>query len=530
MTPTPRAVRNDWSAVRVPDLGRWRPRLTVSVVIPAYDCQPGLDLTLAALARQTYPAALLEVVVVDDGTTPPLRLPDRRPPRTRLVRAPEHSTGWGRANALHLGAAISTGEILHWLDADMLVFDEHVEAQARWHHQVPYAVTLGYKRFVDTAPGHPDWPGTDAPAESLFAGHDTVRHEHVEELIDRTDQLRGADHLAFMIHVGATAALRRELYDAAGGLDTGLRLGEDTEFGYRLAQAGALFVPEPAARSWHLGPSHVMRDRERVQRYNRPFLADRMPQPRWLRRDGGTAWSVPLVTVVLPVGAQPLERVRAVVDTILTGDEPDVRVCLVAPWDSLDDARVRPLADPALDLRLLAATYRSEPRVRLVTEAPGSVHPVPFLLELPATVTPAPYAVRRLVEIADRHQVGLVRVPVPAGPGATGPAEVRLWRTAALGRAGWVRTGHETPAEVVTAVHGCRLVSAELAGIADAGAGRPSWWTPDAVEVAGVRSLARATVAVGALVARRAAGRVRRPGRPASGRAAGTADPGREFA
>jgi cellulose synthase/poly-beta-1,6-N-acetylglucosamine synthase-like glycosyltransferase len=58
---------NDWSAIEVPELGAWRPVRPVSVVIPAYDCQPALDLVLAALARQTYPADLLDVVVVDDG-------------------------------------------------------------------------------------------------------------------------------------------------------------------------------------------------------------------------------------------------------------------------------------------------------------------------------------------------------------------------------------------------------------------------------------------------------------------------------
>ena len=338
MSSPPRVIRNDWSQVAVPDLDGWRPTLTVSVVIPAFQCQPTLDLTLASLSRQTYPADLLEVIVVDDGSDPPLTLPPIRPERTKLVRVEgSGESGWGRANALHTGVEHSSGEIIHWLDADMVAYPEHVAAQARWQHVLPYAVTLGYKRFVDPAEDG-TWPSPTAVVEAwsrgaagdLFGGNAGEPHVYVERYVAQTDQLRTADHLAFKIHVGATAALRRELYDAAGGLDTQLRLGEDTEFGYRLAQAGAVLVPEPLARSWHLGRTHVMRHQEQVTRYNRPHLADRIPYPRHWRKVGGPTWSVPLAEVVIAVADEPLERVRAAVDSVLRGTEHDVRVNLVA--------------------------------------------------------------------------------------------------------------------------------------------------------------------------------------------------------
>jgi GT2 family glycosyltransferase len=519
----PRVVHNDWSRVPVPDLDGWQPALTVSVVIPAFQCQGTLELTLASLSRQTYPTDLLEVIVVDDGSDPPLTLPSVRPERTTLLRvADSGESGWGRANALRMGVAHSSGEILHWLDADMVVFPEHVAAQARWQHVLPYAVTLGYKRFVDPAT-HGRWPSSEAIVEAwnrgaagdLFDGGEP--HVYVERYIAQTDELRTADHLAFRIHVGATAALRRELYDAAGGLDPLLRLGEDTEFGYRLAQAGAVFVPEPRARSWHLGRTHVMRAKAQVARYNRPFLADRIPYPRHWRKVGGTAWSVPLVQVVVAVADEPLERVRAAVDSVLGGMEHDVRVNLVGPWDQLDDARVPVLTDPRLELRLIAATYRGEPRVRLVTEPPASAFPAPYLLELPAAYGLAPDALRRLIDLADRHQAGVVRVSLPRGE--HGPP-VLLWRTAALGRAQWVRCASESLLDAVTSVYGRRDVAATAIGIIDltqfeppelaSGIARlshrgrrPTGWVPSSVEVEGVRSLAKAAVVVMWLAGRR---------------------------
>jgi glycosyltransferase involved in cell wall biosynthesis len=518
---TGRVFRNDWSTVAVPDLDGWRPALTVSVVIPAFQCQTTLDLTLAALSRQTYPAELLEVVVVDDGSDPPLTLPPIRPERTKLVQA--GGSGWGRANALCIGVAHSSGEILHWLDADMVAYPEHVAAQARWQHRLPYAVTLGYKRFVDPD-GHGPWPAPEVvvdgwrrgAAADLFGGSEGEPHTYVERYIAQTDQLRTADHLAFRIHVGATAALRRELYDASGGLDPELRLGEDTEFGYRLAQAGAVFVPEPQARSWHLGRTQVMRARDRVARYNQAFFTDRMPYPRHWRRVGGPVRTVPLAEVVMAVADEPLERVRAAVDSVLRGTEPDVRVNLVGPWDRLDQARVPVLDDPLLEPRLIAASYRGEPRVRLVTEPPASAFPAPYLLELPVPYGLAPDALRRLVDLADRHQAGVVRVEPPR---AGGPP-VTLWRTAALGRAGWVRSEGESLLDAVTSVYGRRDATAAAIGVIDlagfeprelargvaalsGGGRRTGGLVPSTVEVEGVRSLARATVVVAWLMGRR---------------------------
>jgi GT2 family glycosyltransferase len=527
-----RVARNDWSALVVPELDSWRPELPVSVVVPAYRCPESLAVTLASLSRQTYPAELLDVVVVDDGSDPPLELPGIRPARTRLVRAPDHGDGWGRANALHLGVLHSAGDIIHWLDADMLVFADHVAAQARWHHVIPYAVTLGHKRFVDVDPGGPGWPKpadvaaacAAGTADRLFDVQASQPHDYVEELIRRSDGLRSGDHLSFLAHVGATAAVRRELYLATGGLDTGLRLGEDTEFGYRLAQAGAVFVPEPRARSWHLGPTHVMRARDRVRRYNRPYLADRMPQPRWLRRGGGTGWSVPLVTVSLDATGQPLERVRAAVDALLHGDERDLRVCLAGGWDAVDAQRVSPLADPQLDLRLIAETYRGDPRVRLVQRVPESAFPGPYLIEVSVAHGLPRQAVRRLIDLIDRDQLGLLRVRTP---GAANDPGVRVWRSAALSRARLVRRPGESLADAVSEVYGSRDVDAAEVGVVDLsrytaaelaggigaaadpdrGAGR---WLPGTVEVGGVRSLGWAAVLVGRLTMRKVSARIRR--------------------
>lgn len=460
-------VRNDWSSLRPPALGEWRPTRSVSVVIPAYNCQESLNNTLASLSCQTYPDELLEVVVVDDNSEPPLELPKISPANCRVVRVADHSTGWGRANALHVGATNSTGEIIHWLDADMVVFPEHVEAQVRWHHVSDEAVTLGYKRFVNTGRTTPEEVVDRCAAntiDQLFPYEDTEPHDYVEKLIDDTDQLRGGDHLNFRAHVGATAALTRALYEETGGLATELRLGEDTEFGYRLAQAGAVFIPEPLARSWHMGPSNMMTRGPALRRYNHPFLADLMAQPRYLRPAANRAWAVPLVTAVVPADGG-FELVRTCVDRLLASDQTDLRVLLVADWAAVTDERRSVLQDPLLDRRLLAVTYRSEPRVQLVQDAPPTAYPSPFLLRVPARYGVEVDTVRRLLKVADEWQVGLVRL-LPAGAKSPDQA-IALWRTSALSRALRVRRPGEALERAVAEVAGERWVSGEDLGVVD---------------------------------------------------------------
>lgn len=527
--------RNDWGRVSPPELGTWTPTMKVSVIIPAYNCQERLDLALAALSRQTYPAELLEVVVVDDGSSPLLELPKIRPARCKIVRAQELSGGWGQSNARHVGARESSGDILHWLDADMVAFPDHVEAQARWHHLLPDAVTLGYKRFVGTSWTTPeevlDYCASGAIGQ-LFPYEETEPHDYVEKIIDESDGLRAGNHLNFLAYVGATAALRRLLYEATGGFDCTLRLGEDTEFGYRLAQAGAVFIPEPQARSWHMGPSSMMRNGEHLRRYNQPFLADLMPYPRWLRQGANRTWSVPLVKAVVHAEDHPLELVRTCVDRLLASDETDLQVHLVGSWDALTDERRRVLDDPLVDQRLIATTYRADPRVVLTSATPASAYPSPYLLKVPVQLGVGETTIRRLVEEADRWQAGLVRV-LPVGAGSATVA-LELWRTAALSRAARVCRPNEHLADAVTHCYGSRWVSGEDFSVTDLSALTPGDLTspkprraadkPPArvgrqavgrrkqatVEVGGVRSLVRAAVFVAGLIAEETRRRLRR--------------------
>jgi len=459
VTDQPRIRRNDWGSLAVPELGAWEPSLNVSVVIPAYDAGRLLPVVLAGLAAQSYPAHLLEVVVANDGPGD-LELPEIRPERTRIVPVTE---GWGRASACHTGALAAEGDVLHWLDADMLVERDHVEAQLRWHHVVDYAVALGHKLFVDPAPVLAvsldeirDRVTLDRVGE-LFEGQERERH-WVEDVYERTDDLRQAGPNALRTHVGATASLHRALYLESGGMDTELRLGEDISLGHRLAEVGAVFVPDRASRSWHLGPSHVMGRVDEVTAYNDPFLSDRVPNLR-AKRGPCRSYAIPYVDVVLDVRDQPHASVTALVDALLQSTLPDLVVTLRGAWDRLTDERRSPLDEPLLAQRIVHAAYRSEQRVRLLTRMPAGQPDATFRLHLPnADWVPARRALADLVLHVEKTHEGLRQVSLPDGSVA------RLERTAAFARASRLARPGEDLDDVVDDVYGRTSMAAEDLG------------------------------------------------------------------
>lgn len=456
----PLVRRNEWRALTAPELGAWTPTLSVSVVIPTWGADATLPLVLAGLAAQTYPAHLLEVVVVDDGNPTAVTLPEVRPENTRVVRVTE---GWGRANACHTGALASDGDVIQWLDADMLAFREHLEAQLRWHHQVDYAVVLGTKRFVDPAPlaGRTTADIREAVASGEIAGtwdwDAEETHKWVEGMWRRTDDLTRAGPRAFRAHVGATGSLTRELYLASGGMARSLRLGEDMELGHRLAEAGGVLIPEHASRAWHLGRTHVMEHRDQINRYNDAFLANLVPTMRPKRNRRGRLYDVPYLEVVLDGRGRRADEVMGVVDAVLDSSLGDLRVVLLGDFAGLTEERRSPLGDPQVEQRIVHRTYAGDPRVELVDALPAGRCRSPWRLSLDGvSMAPTADAIEALLDDLEQHHDGAA---VIAGVG-------RLERTAAVSRV--LRTRVDVTDEALQAAYGLIHRTAADAGWIDA--------------------------------------------------------------
>ncbi|MGH3389992.1 MAG: glycosyltransferase [Actinomadura sp.] len=449
----PRIRHNDYTRLPVPELGDWQPRLAVSVVIPAFGGQEKLDLVLAGLAGQTYPGRLFEVVVVDDGSSPLLSLPELAPENARIVRS--GPGGWGSAHAVHVGVAAASGDVILRLDADVVPYREHIEAHLRWHHLADYLSVLGGLRYVDFAPGELSPRQVHeavaaGAAETLFDPERSTG-TWAEKVIVDTDGLLNAGNRAYRAANGASISFTPRLYRECGGINTELILGGDLEFGYRLAQSGAAFVPEGRARSWHLGVPQ-MRDRnEEGSRFREPFLSHRVPLRRDWRREGGRQWHVPYIDVVVDARGASYEDVRAAAAGALASTLPDVGVTLVGPWSELTDERRPPLDDPLLDLRLIREAFGHDGRVGFAESLLETSAPTPFRFVCPAGLALTADGLRRLVELANEDRLGLLLLAFPKGRELL---IARLERTEAFARAVALREPGEDVVEVVDELFG----------------------------------------------------------------------------
>ncbi|TDD26017.1 glycosyltransferase [Nonomuraea diastatica] len=434
---------NDYRVLQPPE--RFTPELRVSVIIPAYGAQDKLDLVLQGLARQTYPAALTEIIVVDNGTSPPLRLPGGTAARLVVCDKP------GRACARNAGLAEATGDVIFWLDSDVVLTPGATEAHMRWHHTAAYLSVTSYIRFTEA-------PLPEVLPDDLEAAFEPAApHAWLVGLVERTDGLTTNSPRPFSLHVGGATSVNAGLVQAAGPMDDDLILGQDTEMGFRLYQAGAVFIPEPRARAYHLGPTMRMRKQKSIDRVSHAFVADRIPAYQWLRTHPTREWKVPNVTAVVD-GTAGYEAVRTSVDALLASTVVDLSVVVVGPWDALDRDRRAPLNDPNLDLVLVHGHYEHESRVRLATAE--EVDPrVPFVLRLPAGWAPGEDSVAVLLDLARVEGLGLIEVALdePAGDAVT----ARLERVSSFARARLVARAGEPLDDAVEAVAGVQRVDGD---------------------------------------------------------------------
>ena len=270
----------------------------VSVVVPYFENQRGLDRLLAALARQDFPAADTQVVVSDDGSAVPPVLP-RTPFACRVVR--QEDRGFRAAAARNLGARASSGEVVLFLDGDMIPEPGFVSTMVSGVREADD----GHGALVVGARHHADLSGCDLSAvlDWVSAGRaeGARRLEDPAWLADgyaRTQNLRAAGIEDFRLVISALLAVDRRLLERCDGFDETLvgYGGEDWDLAYRCHRLGAALRHVPAARAWHDGPDLAGRgDTRAVKDAETLALARRIPLPS--TRGAGVVFEQPWAVV-----------------------------------------------------------------------------------------------------------------------------------------------------------------------------------------------------------------------------------------
>ena len=343
----------------------YKPRLSVSIIIPARDNQEKLDLVLASLALQSYPAKLTKVIVVDDGSSHPLRLPARKPQSTVIVRFPERSGIWGKTLTINEATRDVRSDVIWFLDSDLVVHPDHLAEHMKWHHHDDEYIVLGWKQFIDT------WDYSPAQLqERILRGefdslhHEYSRHEYFESRVLATNDLLDPGLEGFRALVGATFSLKTQSWRELGGYNPQFTTAEDTELGWRAIVHGFILVPERGARSWHLGLTTFTSNAEAMFAHNNPNLANWIPELRHLRRGrevSGVFWEVADQHVVIDCRNTTLEQFRLRVEPFVATGRSS-RFTLIGPWQDLNN-RYSPVDDAFKELRPIHDWYQGDPRV-----------------------------------------------------------------------------------------------------------------------------------------------------------------------
>jgi len=434
--PPARVWGNDWPSLPVPPED-WAPRRSATVVVPYYQAPEALALTLAALEGQTYPRDLFEVVVVDDGSDPPLAPVDDSPLTVRVVHQPDR--GFGLARARNTGARAAAGEVLAFLDCDMMPEATWLAAHARWHHAASDVLSIGFRAHVESVDLRPAAVRSRSGSlADLFAGRPVERPEWIDFHMARTADLTFWSDDMFRVVTGGNFGISRRFFDLVGGFDeTFTQWGaEDIEFGFRAFTLGAVLVPVRDAFCWHQGPGAAPSPAEQSSLdLQRAKTAHLIAHSGFRRDRAGRSFTVP--QYVVSVGPGPLGEVFGTVEQVLASGIHDLVAWVeTAPAPAADPAAGPDPADApapghlaADELEWLRRQFDPDPRVRF--GPPGGALDrfpcAPFHVAVPAGASVKYPLVRRMRWSLDSADLAVARL----GRGA----EASIARTRVLHRA-----------------------------------------------------------------------------------------------
>ncbi len=209
--------------------------LELSVVIPTHNRKELLREELLSLSNPKLFDTQMEVIVVVDGGSDgtwemlqELSLPYTLRPINQLQSGP--------SVARNNGARAAKGDVLIFLDDDLLPKQELIDEHMAFHFQDPHAVVLG--RLL--------------PADKGDKGGWNVWEEQILEKHYKAMSSGHRPPAGRRLYSG-NFSVRKQAFLDAGGFDEELKRGEDVDLGFRLEEAGNKFHFNSEAAAIHRG-------------------------------------------------------------------------------------------------------------------------------------------------------------------------------------------------------------------------------------------------------------------------------------
>ena len=187
-------------------------RVSISVIIPVHNGGESFRQCLSSLIKSKIPS--LEVIVVSDADTDGSWLIAEEF-GAKVIRIPVNG---GPAKARNLGASVAVGDILYFIDADVVISPDAIaQVKQAFENDFELAALIG---------SYDDQPG----ASNFLSQYKNLFHHY-------THQVANEEAFTFW---GACGAIRREIFLSLGGFDENYRKPsiEDIELGYRIRHAG----------------------------------------------------------------------------------------------------------------------------------------------------------------------------------------------------------------------------------------------------------------------------------------------------
>lgn len=202
--------------------------LSISVIVPAYNAEATLGACLAPLLRMQSAGEILEIILVDDGSS------DATPAIAAQagVRTMPSGGRLGPGGARNAAAASARGDVLWFVDADAVV---HADA-AR-----VLSVALADGAFAAVFGAYDDRPS----ANSFWSQYKNLVHHHYHRQSSREAETFWA----------GCGAIRKAAFLEVGGFDASRFAQpsiEDIELGWRLRQGGFRILLAPELQATHL--------------------------------------------------------------------------------------------------------------------------------------------------------------------------------------------------------------------------------------------------------------------------------------
>ncbi len=266
--------------------------MKATLVIPTYRRPERLRALLECLTHQEGDV-LARVVVCDDGSGDDTENVARSfEGRLPLVYAWQEDLGFRAGQARNMGIREAIGDVVIFVDDDVLVRPDFARAHVEAHVRLPDAgarrsVVLGFRHRTHELVGRvPSW-------EEILAGErdDRIADLKGAAVADQSDPWIYVYSCNFSVTLGGPELVFDDSFHGWGI--------EDTELGYRLHRAGYAIVDEPHARVLHVedpAPRDPFRCEERALPptydsyvHNAVRFMDKYPDDealaRWVRGD-----------------------------------------------------------------------------------------------------------------------------------------------------------------------------------------------------------------------------------------------------